>query len=59
MIDSIYLTDDVLRHVTHTNVRAAETVKTEMDKERSSTFQQIKDFYKNNVRQILETEIIG
>ena len=50
---------DVLRHITETNVRAAETVKLEMDKERFSTFQQIKEFYKQNVKQILETELIG
>ncbi|XP_045184514.2 trichohyalin-like isoform X1 [Mercenaria mercenaria] len=50
---------DVLRHITQTNVRAAETVKLEMDKERMTTFQQIKDFYRQNVKQILDTEIVG
>ncbi|KAH3868051.1 hypothetical protein DPMN_031187 [Dreissena polymorpha] len=51
--------DDVLRHITQTNVRAAETVKIEMDRERMTTFQQIKDFYRQNVRTILETELVG
>lgn len=50
---------DVLRHITQTNVRAAETVKLEMDKERMTTFQQIKEFYRQNVKQILDTEIVG
>ncbi|KAH3868143.1 hypothetical protein DPMN_031283 [Dreissena polymorpha] len=50
---------DVLRHITQTNVRAAETVKIEMDRERMTTFQQIKDFYRQNVRTILETELVG
>ena len=52
-------TDDVLRHITQTNVRAAETVKTEMDRERMTTFQQIKDFYRQNVKTILQSEIVG
>ncbi|XP_052786823.1 dystrophin-like isoform X2 [Mya arenaria] len=51
--------DDVLRHITETNVRAAETVKFEMDRERMTTFQQIKEFYRQNVRTILETELVG
>lgn len=54
-----FVLDDVLRHITQTNVRAAETVKLEMDKERLTTFQQIKDFYRQNVKTILETEIVG
>ncbi|KAL3884693.1 hypothetical protein ACJMK2_024805 [Sinanodonta woodiana] len=50
---------DVMKHITETNVRAAETVKQEMLRERTSTFQQIKDFYKGNIRKIFETEVIG
>lgn len=48
-----------MKHITETNVRAAETVKQEMHRERTSTFQQIKDFYKDNIRKIFETEVLG
>ncbi|KAL5019811.1 hypothetical protein ScPMuIL_002703 [Solemya velum] len=50
--------DDVLRHVTETNLRAAETVKTEVLKERQITWLQLKNI-KENVRRILQNEIIG
>ncbi|KAJ8306715.1 hypothetical protein KUTeg_015756 [Tegillarca granosa] len=51
--------EDVLRHITETNLRAAETVKCEIGKQRRTTLQQLKKIYMDNVRKVLQNEIIG
>nr|XP_022305417.1 trichohyalin-like isoform X2 [Crassostrea virginica] len=51
--------DDVMKHITDTNMRAAETVRQEMQKERHTTLVQLKKIYMDNVRKVLHNEIIG
>ncbi|XP_048749329.2 centrosomal protein of 152 kDa-like isoform X2 [Ostrea edulis] len=51
--------DDVMKHITDTNMRAAETVRQEMQKERNTTLAQLKKIYMENVRKVLHNEIIG
>ena len=48
-----------MAHITETNMRAAETVRCEMTKERNTTLQQLKTIYMDNVRKVLQNEIIG
>jgi signal transduction histidine kinase len=40
-------------------MRAAETVRCEMVKERNTTLKQLKKIYMDNVRKVLQNEIIG
>ncbi|CAC5397295.1 CEP152 [Mytilus coruscus] len=51
--------EDVMKHITETNMRAAETVRCEMLKERNATLKQLKQIYMDNVRKVLQNEIIG
>ena len=51
--------DDVMKHITETNLRAAETVRCEMMKERNLTLKQLKKIYMDNVRKVLQNEILG
>ncbi|XP_033726371.1 nucleoprotein TPR-like [Pecten maximus] len=51
--------DDVMRHITETNMRAAETVRCEMAQERNTTLTELKRIYMENVRKILQNEIMG
>ncbi|KAK3095207.1 hypothetical protein FSP39_011518 [Pinctada imbricata] len=51
--------EDVMAHITETNMRAAETVKCEMTKERNTVLRQLKSIYMDNVRKVLQNEIIG
>ncbi|OWF36520.1 trichohyalin-like [Mizuhopecten yessoensis] len=51
--------DDVMRHITETNMRAAETVRCEMAQERNTTLSELKRIYMENVRKILQNEIMG
>ena len=55
----ISFSDDVMKHITDTNMRAAETVRQEMQKERHTTLVQLKKIYMDNVRKVLHNEIIG
>lgn len=55
----IFLTDDVMKHITDTNMRAADTVRLELQKERHTTLVQLKKVYMDNVRKVLHNEIIG
>lgn len=48
-----------MRHITETNLRAAETVRSEMAQERNTTLTQLKRIYMENVRKILRNEIMG
>ncbi|XP_041353515.1 centrosomal protein of 152 kDa-like [Gigantopelta aegis] len=49
--------EDVMQHTTLTNLRAAETVKESVSKERLVTVKQLKNFYKNSIRKILQNEL--
>ncbi|XP_071098914.1 centrosomal protein of 152 kDa-like [Haliotis cracherodii] len=51
--------EDVMQHITQTNLRAADTVRTGITREKQVTVTQLKRFYRVSIRKILQNELIG
>ncbi|XP_067653234.1 centrosomal protein of 152 kDa-like [Haliotis asinina] len=51
--------EDVMQHITQTNLRAADTVRTGITREKQVTVTQLKRFYRVSIHKILQNELIG